>query len=440
MRQKQTFLGSVCRLAIPVALQAMLQSSFSIIDQIMLGQLGSVSIAAVGLAGKFTMILNVLLSSVGAVAGIMIAQYLGQKSPGQVRSSFRVNLGICSVVAVVFTLLCLLLPRPIMGLYTTDSSTQATAAAYLRIVSLSFPPLALATLLSAWYRCMERAQLPLYASIAAAVCNTVLNYILIFGRIGAPSLGADGAAWATAVSQWVNALIMLTLLRAPQLRQRSGAGQRFQWPQYAAMLLPMLICELAWSLGENVYAGIYGHLGTDPCAAMTLLNPIQGMMTGALCGLSQAAGVIIGKRLGSQEADAAYQESKTLLRYGFIAAIVLSVLIVLLRPLYVQIYQVPDAVKTATMQIMLAYAVVAPFKVQNMILGGGILRSGGKTAYVMAVDLIGTWIFGVPLGYLSAFVLGLPIAWVYFILSLEEVVRYGISLVIFRRKAWMRQL
>ena len=120
--------------------------------------------------------------------------------------------------------------------------------------------------------------------------------------------------------------------------------------------------------------------------------------------------------------------------------IVLSVLIVLLRPLYVQIYQVPDAVKTATMQIMLAYAVVAPFKVQNMILGGGILRSGGKTAYVMAVDLIGTWIFGVPLGYLSAFVLGLPIAWVYFILSLEEVVRYGISLVIFRRKAWMRQL
>lgn len=440
MRQKQTFLGSVCRLAIPVALQAMLQSSFSIIDQIMLGQLGSVSIAAVGLAGKFTMILNVLLSSVGAVAGIMIAQYLGQKNPGQVRSSFRVNLGICSVVAVVFTLLCLLLPRQIMGLYTTDAATQATAAAYLRIVSLSFPPLALATLLSAWYRCMERAQLPMYASIAAAVCNTVLNYILIFGRFGAPSLGADGAAWATAVSQWVNALIMLALLRAPQLRQRSGAGQRFQWPQYAAMLLPMLICELAWSLGENVYAGIYGHLGTDPCAAMTLLNPIQGMMTGALCGLSQAAGVIIGKRLGSQEADAAYRESKTLLRYGFIAAIVLSGLIVLLRPLYVQIYQVPDAVKTATMQIMLAYAVVAPFKVQNMILGGGILRSGGKTAYVMAVDLIGTWIFGVPLGYLSAFVLGLPIAWVYFILSLEEVVRYGISLVIFRRKAWMRQL
>ena len=440
MRQKQTFLGSVCRLAIPVALQAMLQSSFSIIDQIMLGQLGSVSIAAVGLAGKFTMILNVLLSSVGAVAGIMIAQYLGQKSPGQVRSSFRVNLGICSVVAVVFTLLCLLLPRQIMGLYTTDAATQATAAAYLRIVSLSFPPLALATLLSAWYRCMERAQLPMYASIAAAVCNTVLNYILIFGRFGAPSLGADGAAWATAVSQWVNVLIMLALLRAPQLRQRSGAGQRFQWPQYAAMLLPMLICELAWSLGENVYAGIYGHLGTDPCAAMTLLNPIQGMMTGALCGLSQAAGVIIGKRLGSQEEDAAYRESKTLLRYGFIAAIVLSGLIVLLRPLYVQIYQVPDSVKTATMQIMLAYAVLAPFKVQNMILGGGILRSGGKTAYVMAVDLIGTWIFGVPLGYLSALVLGLPIAWVYFILSLEEVVRYGISLVIFRRKAWMRQL
>ena len=93
-----------------------------------------------------------------------------------------------------------------------------------------------------------------------------------------------------------------------------------------------------------------------------------------------------------------------------------------------------------TCQILLAYAVVAPFKVQNMILGGGILRSGGKTGYVMYIDLIGTWIFGVPLGLLAAYGLKLPVYWVYFLLSLEECVRYAISLAVFRKKGWMRRI
>ena len=105
-----------------------------------------------------------------------------------------------------------------------------------------------------------------------------------------------------------------------------------------------------------------------------------------------------------------------------------------------EIYQVEESVKQLTKQILLAYAVIAPFKVQNMILGGGIIRSGGKTKYVMIIDMIGTWIFGVPLGLLSAFVLKLSIPYVYFILSLEECVRYAISLAVFRKKGWMQSL
>ena len=173
---------------------------------------------------------------------------------------------------------------------------------------------------------------------------------------------------------------------------------------------------------------------------MTLLNPIQGLMTGSLCGLSQAAGVIIGKRLGSGEHDKAYAAAKKLLCYGLIGSLVLSALVVLLRGWYVQIYRVEPEVRQLTQQIMLAYALIAPFKVQNMILGGGILRSGGKTQYVMGIDMLGTWVFGVPLGLLSAFVWKLPIACVYFILSLEECVRFAVSLIILRRKKWMQSL
>lgn len=126
--------------------------------------------------------------------------------------------------------------------------------------------------------------------------------------------------------------------------------------------------------------------------------------------------------------------------YGFVGAAVLSIFIVFTSGFYVEIYQVEETVKQLTRQILLAYAIVAPFKVLNMIIGGGIIRSGGKTKYVMMIDIIGTWLFGVPLGLLTAFVLNLSIPYVYFILSLEECVRFGISLIVFRRKKWMHSL
>ena len=445
MKQKNQFFRTVCNLAIPVALQSMLQSSFGIVDQIMIGQLGSVSVAGVGLAGKFSSIFSVLVSAVGAVAGIMISQYMGQKNKGEVRRSFYLNLWLAAGLAILFTVLWVFGPEQLMNLYTMDTDTRAAAARYLVIVAGTFLPMAGATLLATMFRCMEKAVLPLYASIAAAVLNTGLNYILIFGKFGFKAMGANGAAIATLISQIANFLIMLILMlrHRDALSREHGKAETigaFNWKQYAAMLLPMLICEFAWSLGENMYAVIYGHLGTQSCAAMTLTNPVLGLMIGALCGLSQAAGVLIGKRLGKEEYDEAYAEAKKLILYGFVGSMILSVLIIALSPLYVKIYQVEDTVKGLTRQILIAYAIVAPFKIQNMIVGGGIIRSGGRTGYVMMIDMLGTWGFGVPLGLLSAFVLNLPIPYVYFILSLEECVRFAISIVVLRKKKWMQKL
>lgn len=210
--------------------------------------------------------------------------------------------------------------------------------------------------------------------------------------------------------------------------------------QYLGILAPILVCEFMWSLGENVYAAIYGNIGTDACAAMTMTGPIQGLMIGALSGLAQAAGILIGKSLGNEEYDKAYKDSKRLMWYGLAGSLVLSVALVLLGQFYVRIYNVEPQVRTMAYQLLVVFAIVSPVKVQNMILGGGIIRSGGKTQYVMWVDLIGTWIFGVPLGLLSAFVFDLPITYVYFILSMEEVVRLLISVVVFRKKRWMRTL
>ncbi len=241
MENNKSFFRSVCALAIPVTLQSMLQSSFSIVDQIMIGQLGSVSVAGVGLAGKFSSIHSVIVAAVGAVAGIMISQYLGQNNKQEVRRSFYTNLLLAVGIAGLFTLLCVLFPSQIMGLYTKDAATRQEAAAYLLIITGTYLPLAGATLLSTLLRCMEKPKLPLYASMASAGVNTVVNYILIFGKLGFPVMGAAGAAIATVLSQWVNCLLMLLMLPKQALdpaAKESTPAPRMNWKQYFAMLAP----------------------------------------------------------------------------------------------------------------------------------------------------------------------------------------------------------
>ena len=445
MKTKDHFFKAVCTLAIPVALQSMLQSSFSMVDQIMIGQLGEINVAGVGLAGKFASIYSVVISAIGAVAGIMIAQYLGQKNRSEVRRSFFTNLLLGAGIAGMFMVICTLFPNQIMGAYTRDVQTRQAAAEYLMLISGTFVPMAGVTLLSTLFRCLEKPRLPLYASILSALLNTSLNYIMIFGKLGISPMGVRGAAFATVISQCANFLLMLLMLSKNGFLLKSNEGEptatlRMNWGQYWSMLLPLLVCEVVWSLGENVYAAIYGHMSTDASAAMTLTNPIQGLVIGALCGLSQAASVIIGKHLGSGENEEAYWSAKKLMLYGAIGSALLSVIVMIASKAYVGIYQVDNAVKTMTMQILFAYAIVVPFKVLNMILGGGIIRSGGRTKYVMFIDMVGTWCFGVPLGLLSAFVWKLSIPYVYFLLSLEECIRFGISLIVFRRRKWMNQL
>ena len=449
------FFRRVLGIAVPVTLQAMLQSSFSIVDQIMIGQLGSAAIAGAGLAGKFASIYSVIAAAVGTVAGIMIAQYLGREDRAEVRRSFFLNVIAAAAVAGLFLLVSLMIPELILGLYIRDEAVIAEGAVYLRLIAWTYLPAAGTTLIAALLRCLDRASYPLYAGFGAAILNTLLNYLLIFGKAGFEPLGIRGAALATLISQLAGfaILLLLMLIRLPHCRAlltgrdpapgetlRAVRAGRAYYLAYLMMLMPILANEFLWSLGENVYAVIYGRLGTDASTAMTLTNPIQGLMIGALCGLSQAAGVIIGRRLGAGEKDRAYRESCQLLICGLSGAVLLSCVVILISVFYVRLFRVGDPIRLLTTQILTAYAMVLPFKVLNMILGGGIIRSGGQTAIVMVIDIIGTWLFGVPLGLLGAFVLQLPVPAVYFFLSLEEAVRFLISVIIFRRRRWMTTL
>lgn len=445
MGKNKRFLRSVAGIAIPVGLQSMLQSSFAMIDQLMVGQLGSAAVAAVEVAGRPAFIYSVVSGAVAAIAGIMISQYLGRQDGEMADRSLSVNLLAVTALAAVFTVLCLLLPGRIVGIYIEDDPLIRSAGQdYLARVAWTYLPMGAASILSVMIRCMDRAVWPLLAGISAAAVNTGLNYALIFGRFGCPALGVSGAAIASVVSQWVNLALILSMFWWIRVRGRSfrfslslGAGG---WRQYLAMLLPIVANEFLWSLGQNVNTYIYGHLEPGDLAAMSMTGPIQGLFIGALGGVSQAAGILIGKRLGAEEYGEAYRESKQLMWYGLAGSLALSALLVGLRGPYVLLYKVEPEVRATAGALLLAFAVLAPVKVANMILGGGIVRSGGKTTCIMMIDMAGTWLVGAPLGLLTAFVLRLPVVWVYFILSQEELVRLGLTLVAFRRKTWMTSL
>lgn len=458
--RKNSFGRAVWKIALPVTLQSLLQSSFSVVDQVMIGQLGSGSIAGIGLGGKFASLYSVVLAAIASAAGIMIAQYIGKEDERSVAKSLSISVIFSIGLALFFLVPCLLFPESIMALYTNDAATRLLAVRYIRIFALSFLPMAVSSVLTTLLRCREAASLPLYAGLFALILNTGLNYLLIFGKWIFPAMGVEGAAVASVTSQLASFLLIVVFF---VLYQRShGAGKKAAMPgestdtekvetsenlpresclrQYLRILGPLFLCEFLWSLGENVYTAIYGKMGTDPCAAMTLTVPIQTILIGTLSGLSQAAGILIGKFLGAGEYEQAYANSKKLMRYGLTASLTLSLVLLAVSPLYVALYRVEAPVQQITRQLLTMIALIAPVKVLNMILGGGILRSGGKTQYVMWIDIIGTWVLGVPFGLTAAFVLKLSIPWVYLLLSLEECIRLTISFLLFRRKTWMESI
>ena len=439
------FMKSLCKIAIPVTLQSMLQASFSIVDQIMIGQLGETNISAVGLCGNFSLIFSVVIGAVSTVAGILIAQFIGAEDIKEAWSSFDLSLICGIIISTLFLLAAGVLPLHILKLYTKDMSIINTGAVYFRIVAFSYIPMAVSNILSAWLRCREHAAIPFLASFGAVAVNTGLNYLLIFGKSGLPCMGIKGAAIATLISQLFN-LIFIVIGFIYSIRKDGDKPvlslhfKKLTIRDYLIMIMPILVSEFLWSLGQNVESAVYGHLGISNLAAYTLTCPIQGLIVGALSGLSAAAGVMIGKRLGGKEYDEAYEESKKIMYAGLIGSLVVSALLILLAGEYTGLYRVDYSVKELGKILLIIFALYAPVKVENMILGGGIIRSGGNTKIIMAIDIVGTWCIGIPLCLLAAYIFKWGIVGVYTLLTTEEIFRLVVSLIIFKRRKWMISL
>lgn len=445
MFNKKDFYNEMIKVALPVTFQSLFQSSVSVIDQVMVGQLGSTSITGAGLGGKFSSLFTVTVSAVATGAGILISQYYGSRNRKGVNNSFISNLYLSLIIGAFFTIISMAVPVQIMSLYSADPQAVNEASSYLRIVAIGFIPLTLTLMISTLLRCIGQAKYPMWASIISVILNTALNYILIFGKLIFPAMGLEGAAYATDIARITEFILVLIFLlrsiRKNDLYVSFHAEFKCEFIKKVFMVLyPILICEFLWSLGENGYAVIYGRIGTDACAAMTLTNPIQSLMIGLFSGIAAAAGIITGKALGDYRYEDAYIMAKKMIKIGIVGSILLAAVFSSCASLYVGIFSVENNIKQDTVYILYVFSIMLFVKVSNMILGGGVLRSGGRTIIIMFIDMVGTWIFGIPLGIMAAFLFNLPIYSVYFILSLEEVVRLLISLAVFKKKIWMKNI
>ena len=433
-------------LALPVAMQSVLQSSIlNFADQLMVGQLGSANVAGIGIASKFVSIFSVVVAAISTAITIIISQNIGQNDESDINEGFwtgvlsALSLGFAFFTATAF------FSENVMSFYTNDSVTVSIAAGYIRIFSVSFLLMALSTMMMTMLRCLEHTKIIMISGIVSAVFNVILNYVLIFGKLGVTPMGANGAAIGTVLGHFVNCAILSVSLCV--CCKKEGRKLPFgimkkksDWIPFIKMFIPVVAGSFLWSVGDNVYTAIYGHVGTAVCAAITLMFPLQEVVIGSARGLASASGVIISKTMGTGDFEKSYKYSMTNINYGFFTVICLSALLVAVSSFYPLLFNVEPETKELTKMIIIVFAIFAPAKLVKMVILNGIIKCGGNTMYAFAVDVGSIWLVGVPVTALAAFVFELPMVWIYFVGMSADVVAFLAAFIVMKKKKWMAVL
>jgi len=440
------FVRSMLRLAIPIALQNLLITSFSLVDSIMVSSLGEESLAAVGFAATWNQYLVYLVFGLASGASVFIARFWGAGDLPGIRRTYGLALVGALAMGVLFCFVSVFFPARIMRAFTTDLAVVGEGAEYLRIIAFAYLTTPFTMVGSTVLRSTERVRLPLIASFCAVVTNVVLNYILIFGHFGAPRLELRGAAIASLVSAYVNILVLYGI----SFRQKNAAiapvsellsfNRAFVY-RYIGISLPVFINELCWGTGRTVLMMIFGRQGTENFAALTALRTIEGMVMVWFIGLCTACGILVGKRLGTCDAEGAYEDSRRFSVWLFLLAVLCGVCMVILRAPVMSLFHLSGDSLRAGMNLMLLSAAEGPFRFYSYLLIVGVFRAGGDTKRCLYYELFCQWGISIPLAFLCGFVLRLPFLLTYFIpVCAESVIKSIICLRHFISRRWIHAL
>ncbi len=440
-----SFLPDLLRLAVPIALSNLVVSGVNMLDTVMVGRLGQVEIAAVALGNQVYFLFMLLLFGISSGAGIFTAQYWGARDlPGVRRTAgFSIALGLGA--SLLYMAAAMAFPRLILGLYSPDPAVVELGSRYLRVAAASYPPTALSFALGLSLRGTERVRLPLASTIVGFGSNLVLNWALIFGKLGAPALGVEGAAIATVAARWIEATVLAVGAWARRMPPAGTPRELFSWnrawvARFLMVAFPVILNEVAWSLGITFYNGIFARVGTGAVASFNIVNTINQLGMVLFFGTANASAVMLGKAIGEGDLPRARDWAKRFADLGVALGAVAGSLLAASGFLVPLLFKVDEATVAGAKAMLLALGVAFPFKVFNLHLVVGICRSGGDTRFGMLFDLLGVWGIGVPLAALGAFAWKLPAWAVFALLNVEEFAKFFAGRRRLRSGRWARDV
>ncbi len=449
-------------ITVPIVLQNLLNNLLNLVDTLMIGKLGVTDIAAVGLANKVFFVFSLLMFGVCSGSGILASQYWGKKELLNIRRVLRMSLMIgvgCSFLFVIPGVLC---PELVMRIFTPQQGTITQGAKYLAIIALSYPLTAVTNAYVAILRSMNYVKLPVIITTICIFVNVFFNYGMIFGNFGFPAMGVAGAALATLIARIVEVTALLVIVHLHKAgdhgvgdfihykaKRSLDAGSRQEKDpffsktfvmKYFYTAAPVIANEFMWGLGVTMYSLVYGRMGDDATAAITIANTVEQVAVVFFFGICAAAAVILGNELGANELKKAEEHAKVYIILQLFLTIIGAILLFLIKGYVISWFDAPPQVARLVRLSITVFALYMPARMLNALFIVSIFRSGGDTKYALFLDVSGVWLIGIPMAVIGGLILKLPVYVVYGMILTEEFYKIFLGVRRYRKKKWLRNI
>ncbi len=436
------FIKQISVIAIPVALQNLLSTTGGMIDTMMIASLGELHVGAVGLCAQFSFLM--FASYWGFVGGGMLffAQYWGAKDHKGIDRSYGITITCMMTVSVLFCIASTCFPEIVLSMYTDKIHIKEIGVEYIRIVGFSYPLQVLAIGMSALLRSTEKVRIPLYGAIAAVVTNTFMNWVLIFGNLGAPMLGVRGAAVATVISSGVNVLVVLVLAAATKYPYLFHFKNFFKWDRaflsvYFRKCFPIICNEVLIGVGNMVINIVLGHQVEEAIAAVAVFRTIEGLVIGFFAGFSSAASVLVGKAVGAGETEIAFRRAKRIVYFCQITIFVLVLILFAVNYPLLHAMSLSGLSYTYGRGLILIYGVACIIRMGNWT-QNDTYRSAGDAAYGTILEIVFMFAMVLPCLLVANNVFHAPFLLVFAMCYVDEPIRYVLMQVHMYSGKWIK--
>ncbi len=439
------FYKTLFRMLLVVALQNVVAYSVNMADNIMLGNYSQEALSGAATVNQIFFMVQQFALSIGNALVVLASQYWGKKRTEPIRTLTGTALKLGLIVGGCILVICGCFPDLVLRIFTNSPEIIAEGKSYLMMVMWSFILFIITSILMAALRAVETVNISFYISIVSLIVNVAINYVLIFGKFGAPEMGIRGAAVGTVIARALELVIVLIYLARidKKLNLFSGGMWRFNRElkkDYTKVYIPIMFSQVIWGLSVPMQTAILGHLSADAIAANSVATTFYQYLKVVVQAMSAVSAVMIGKAIGKGERQRVRSDGRSLAVISTLIGIALGLALIALRKPLLSLYSLnADATQLALQMIVLMGLIMIPMSYQ-MPVSFGIIQGGGDTKYTMKLIMVSTWCIVMPLSFMAAFWWKLPVLLVVLVIQSDQIFKCVPVFMHFRKYNWMKKL